>query len=89
MEGFSEGVKAILKGRVSEVIDPQNAKIVSQTLDILPEWTSAFETMLGSAIDAVAIDDSSKLSDILRLLRERSLGKACLQTTLVNKNQVG
>ncbi len=87
MEGFSEGVKAILKGRISEAIDPQNAKIVSQSLDISPEWTSAFETMLGSAIDAVAVDDNSKLSEILRLLRERSLGKACLQTTLVGKVQ--
>ncbi len=82
MEGFSEGVKAILKGRISEVINPQEAKIVSQNLEIAPEWTSAFETMLGSAIDAVAVADNSKLADILRLLKERSLGKACLQTSM-------
>ncbi|MBO5255859.1 MAG: chromosome segregation protein SMC [Opitutales bacterium] len=83
MEGFSEGVKAILKGRISEVLDPQTTKIVSQSLDILPEWTTAFETMLGSAIDAIAVENNSKLVDILRLLRERNLGKACLQTTMV------
>ncbi len=82
MEGFSEGVKAIVKGRISEVILPQDAKIVSQSLEILPEWTSAFEAMLGSAIDAVAVADNSKLPEILRLLKERSLGKACLQTSL-------
>ena len=49
MEGFSEGVKAILTGRISEAINPNDAKIVSQNIDIAPEWTSAFETMLGSA----------------------------------------
>ena len=78
MEGFSEGVKAILRGSLSEVVDPQAVKIISQDVEIAPEWTAAFETMLGSAIDAVAVDDSSKLFQILKLLRARNLGKACL-----------
>ena len=87
MEGFSEGVKAILTGRISEAINPNDAKIVSQNIDIVPEWTSAFETMLGSAIDTIAVPSGSQLSEILRLLRERSLGKACLQTSfVVNKD---
>ncbi len=90
MEGFSEGVKAILTGKISEAINPQDAKIVSQNIEIASEWTSAFETMLGSAIDTIAVPNNSQLSDILRLLRERSLGKACLQTSLVSgKNFVG
>lgn len=79
MEGFSEGVKAILRGAADAVLPAQEAKIVSQNLEISPEWSAAFETMLGSAIDAVAVADNSKLFQVVRVLRERSLGKACLQ----------
>lgn len=79
MEGFSEGVKAIMKGRLGECLDPLNLKIVSQNVEVADGWTSAFETMLGSAVDAVAIEDSSKLPQALALLRERNLGNACFQ----------
>lgn len=79
MEGFSEGVKAIVKGRLSECIDPSNVKIVSQNVELADGWTSAFETLLGSALDAVVLEDSSKLAQTLSLLRERNLGNACIQ----------
>lgn len=79
MEGFSEGVKAIVKGRLSECIDPSNVKIVSQNVEVADGWTSAFETLLGSALDAVVLEDSSKLAQTLSLLRERNLGNACIQ----------
>ena len=79
MEGFSEGVKAIMKGRLGECLDPQGLKIISQNVEVADGWTSAFETMLGSAVDAVAIEDSSKLSQALTLLRQRNLGNACFQ----------
>ena len=78
MEGFSEGVKAILRGALSEVVQPNAVSIVSQHLDIAQEWSAAFETMLGSAVDAVRLEDGSKLAQVLALLRERGLGKACL-----------
>jgi len=84
LEGFSEGVKAIMKGRMSECLDPTAVKIVSQNVEVAEGWTSAFETMLGSAVDAVAVEDISKLSEILRLLRERNLGKACFKLSTAN-----
>lgn len=79
MEGFSDGVKSILKGALGDCLPADSAKIVSQHVEVEDGWTSAFETLLGSALDAVAIPDSSKLSQILNALRERNLGKACLQ----------
>ena len=84
MEGFSDGVKAIVKGRLSECIDPSNVRIVSQNVEVADGWTSAFETMLGTALDAVVLDDSSKLSQTLSLLRERNLGNACIQISESN-----
>lgn len=88
MEGFSEGVKAIMKGRLGECLDPLNLKIVSQNVEVADGWTSAFETMLGSAVDAVAIEDSSKLPQALALLRERNLGNACFQIKDANLNAI-
>lgn len=88
MEGFSEGVKAIMRGRLGECLDPLNLKIVSQNVEVADGWTSAFETMLGSAVDAVAIEDSSKLPQALALLRERNLGNACFQIKDANLNAI-
>ena len=84
MEGFSEGVKSIMKGRLSECIKPDDVKIVSQNVEVENGWTSAFETMLGTALDAVVLEDSSKLAQTLSLLRERSLGNACFQISDAN-----
>lgn len=64
------------------------SKIVSQNVEVADGWTSAFETMLGSAVDAVAIEDSSKLPQALALLRERNLGNACFQIKDANLNAI-
>ena len=79
MEGFSDGVKAIIKGGISECLDPRDVRVVGQNIEVAEGWTPAFEALLGSALDAVALGDASKLPDILRLMRERNLGKACFQ----------
>lgn len=79
MEGFSEGTKAIVKGRLSEFIAPSDVKIVGQNIEVAEGWAAAFEAMLGTAADAVILDDSSKLSETLSAIRQRNLGNACLQ----------
>jgi len=84
MEGFSEGVKAIVKGRLPECFAPDGVKIACQSAEVAEGWTSAFEALLGSALDAVALEDSSKLAQTLSLLRERNLGNACFQISSTN-----
>ncbi len=79
LEGFSEGVKAILGGKLSECISPNTVKIVSQNVDVAEGWTSAFETLLGSGLDAITLEDSSKLSSVVDGLRSKVLGNACFQ----------
>ncbi len=84
LEGFSEGVKAILGGKLSECISPDSVKIVSQNVDVAEGWTSAFESLLGSALDAVVLEDSSKLSTAINALQQKVLGKACFQINASN-----
>ena len=79
MEGFSDGIKSIMKGALNDCLPADSAKIVSQHLEVEEGWTSAFETLMGPALDAASLPDASELSKILAALRERNLGKACFQ----------
>ena len=79
MEGFSEGVKAVLKGRISEFIDPQNTVVVSQCADVESGYEQAFEALMGSAIDAISMPAGGNLGGAIGAIKERSLGKACIQ----------
>lgn len=79
MEGFSDGVKAIMQGRISDIISPSDARVVSQNVEVDEGWTSAFETMMGAGLDAVALPDPGKLGPIISAIREKGLGKACIQ----------
>ncbi|MBO6102543.1 MAG: chromosome segregation protein SMC [Opitutales bacterium] len=80
MEGFSDGVKAIMQGKIADVLPPSETKIISQSIDVAEEWTAAFESMMGAAIDAVALPDPEKLPAIIEAFRENRMGKACFQT---------
>ncbi|MFI3290658.1 MAG: chromosome segregation protein SMC [Opitutales bacterium] len=79
LEGYSDGVRAVMQGKVEEVISPSSVNIIAQSLDIKEEWAYAFETMLSSSIDALSLDDESKISPLLDALRDRNLGKACIK----------
>ncbi len=79
MEGFSEGVKAVLKGRVSEFIDPGKTFVVSQCADVESGYEQAFEVLMGSAIDAISMPEGGNLGGAIGAIKEKSLGKACIQ----------
>ena len=79
MEGFSDGVKAILGGRLSGVMEADEAKVISQSVEVEDGWTAAFENMMGSGVDAIALEDSSRLGAIVGEIKSRRLGKACLK----------
>ncbi len=79
LEGYSDGVRAVMQGRVSELLQADEVKIIAQSLDIKEEWAYAFETMLSSSIDAMSLEEESKISQLLEALRDRNLGKACIK----------
>lgn len=79
LEGFSDGVKAILQGKISDVLSQSEAKVISQNVEVSENWTSAFETMMGAGLDAIALPDSSKLPQIINAVREKSLGSSCFK----------
>jgi chromosome segregation protein len=81
-EGFGEGAKAILSGKLSDVVDRDAVSIISKELKVAGDYTSALETLLGSAADALYVEDADVALSIIAKLDAGSLGRACLQLKL-------
>lgn len=78
-EGFGEGAKAILEDRLGETLSKDSVSILSKALKVQPEYTKALEALLGSAMEALFVGDSSKALSVIGKLDAESLGRACLQ----------
>ncbi len=81
-EGFGEGAKAILGDKLSEVVSKNSVSIISKELTVDSAYTTALETLLGSAADALYIGDSEKALAVIGKLDADFLGRACLQIDL-------
>jgi chromosome segregation protein len=81
-EGFGEGAKAILGNKLGNVVTKDAVTILSKELKVDPGYTAALETLLGSSLDALFIDDSAKALSVIAKLDADLLGRACLQVTL-------
>jgi chromosome segregation protein len=81
-EGFGEGAKAILGDKLSEVVSKDSVSIISKELTVDSAYTTALETLLGSAADALYIGDSDKALSVIGKLDADFLGRACLQIDL-------
>ena len=78
-EGFGEGAKAILGGKLAELIPQERVSIISKELKVQPTYTRALETLLGRATDALYISDSKLVLPVIQQLDSEQLGRACLQ----------
>ncbi|MFU8849157.1 MAG: chromosome segregation protein SMC [Opitutales bacterium] len=81
-EGFGEGAKAILGGKLSEIVTKDAVTILSKELKVDPAYTAALETLLGSSVDALFIGDAAQALSVIAKLDEGLLGRACLQVAL-------
>jgi len=79
LEGFSEGAKAVLKGDLGEILPAHSCTVLSRFVDVDEAWMGAFETLLGPAVDAIAVDNSAQAAAAVNALQERRLGRACFQ----------
>lgn len=78
-EGFSDGAKALLQGKLEDLIPAKSLKPITRQLVVDEAWTQAAETLLGSATDALILQEKEKLPAIAATLRDKALGRACLQ----------
>ena len=67
-EGFGEGAKAILGGKLAELIPQERVSIISKELKVQTTYTRALETLLGRATDALYISDSKLVLPVIQQL---------------------
>ncbi|HLS28810.1 MAG TPA: chromosome segregation protein SMC [Opitutales bacterium] len=84
LEGFSDGAKAFLQGKLDEELGENSRKPVAQNIRVPEKYSRAIEALLGVAMDAVAVDDPAAALSVVELLEERKLGKAWIQFPVSN-----
>ncbi len=78
-EGFGEGAKAILQGRLAPALGESTATPITKGLEIQPAHAKAVEALLGSAVEAINVADVGTAQKILAQLEAEQIGAAVLQ----------
>jgi len=78
-EGFGEGAKALLQGRLTATIGEQKFTPITQGLEMRAEYAKALEALLGSSVEAIAVSDLATAQKILTQLEADKIGSVCLQ----------
>ena len=77
-EGFGEGAKAILSGKLKQ-ISAQDIQPLSKSLQVPPTHLTALETLLGEALDTLVFSEQQAALTTIDQLTTRKLGKAYLK----------
>ncbi len=78
-EGFGEGAKAVLQGRLDASLAGAKAVPVTHGLDVKPELGRAVEALLGSSAEAISVSDAATARRILAQLESEQIGSAVLR----------
>jgi chromosome segregation protein len=77
-EGFGEGAKAVLQGRLDAALAGAKAPPIMQGLAVKPEFGKAIEAILGSAAEAISVSDLGTAQRILAQLENEQIGSVVL-----------
>ena len=85
-EGFSEGAKAILQGKLKEEIGQASTTALSQQIDVEDPYAPQTELLLSSAADAITFPTYELLPRVAASLKEQKLGRAALHFPTPSKD---
>jgi len=88
-EGFGEGAKAILQGKLDEALAGQTVTPITKGLVVNPDYSRAVEALLGSAAEAISVSDLPTAKRILAQLESGEVGSAVLHIGGVGATPVG
>jgi chromosome segregation protein len=80
-EGFGEGAKAVLQGRLDAALQGAKVTPIMQGLAVQAEFGKAVEAILGSAAEAISVSDLPTAQRILAQLETEQIGSAVLRVT--------
>ncbi|MEO7413339.1 MAG: chromosome segregation protein SMC [Opitutaceae bacterium] len=78
-EGFGEGAKAVLQGRLDAALSGAKASPILHGLEVKPQFGKAVEAILGSAAEAISVSDVATAQRILAQLEQEQIGSAVLR----------
>lgn len=78
LEGFGEGAKAVLQGRLDGALAGSRVTPITHGLEVRPEFAKALEALLGSAVEAIGVAELGTAQRILAQLESEQIGSACL-----------
>jgi len=78
-EGFGEGAKAVLQGRLDAALAGAKASPILQGLEVKPEFGKAVEAILGAAAEAISVSDVVTARRILAQLETEQIGSVVLR----------
>lgn len=80
-EGFGEGAKAVLQGRLDAALAGASVSPITHGLAVKPEFGKAVEAILGAAAEAISVSDLATAQRILAQLETEQIGSAVLRVT--------
>ncbi len=78
-EGFGEGAKAVLQGRLDGALQGAKVAPITAGLAVHPDFGKAIEAILGAAAEAIAVSDVATAQRILAQLENEQIGSAVLR----------
>ncbi|MBI5690226.1 MAG: chromosome segregation protein SMC [Verrucomicrobia bacterium] len=88
-EGFGEGAKAVLQGRLDAALAGAKVTPITQGLAVRAEFGKAVEAILGSAAEAISVADLATAQRILTQLETEQIGSAVLRVTEIGLRTEG
>jgi len=88
-EGFGEGAKAILQGRLESALAGATVAPISYGLHARAEFGRALEALLGAAAEAISVTDAATARRILSQLEQEKIGSAILRVTEFSGSAAG
>ncbi|EDY80665.1 chromosome segregation protein SMC [Verrucomicrobiia bacterium DG1235] len=79
LEGYGEGAKALLKGKLRGSLEGRAFDPLATDLSVKDGYEPAIEALLGAAVEAVAVGDADTVIEIFQQLEEGKIGRACVQ----------
>ncbi len=78
-EGFGEGAKAVLQGRLDAALNGAKVTPILHGLEVKPDCGKAVEALLGAAAEAISVSDVATAQRILAQLESEQIGSAVLR----------
>lgn len=79
LEGYGEGAKALLKGRMRGALSEKKFSPIAANMSVKDGYGQALEALLGTAVEAVTVSDAQTVEDIFNQLVERKIGRVCVK----------